>query len=169
MIEPQAVDQLLLSLQESKAVLEKIYHAMKKELFSFAFSILRDSDAAQDAVSETMLRLYRSIDRYTPNGQGRAYVYGICRHVSLELLRDRQRQTPVEELPEDPVWEDNDRRLFLQQLMNGLDVQERQILVLHYFHDLTFKEIARITGSPEGSVKWRHGRALKRCRELAGA
>ena len=169
MIEPKTVDQLLLSLQESKAALEKIYRAMKKELFSYAFSILRDSDAAQDAVSETMLRLNRSIDRYPPNGQGRAYVYGICRYVSMELLRDRQRQAPEEELPEDPIWEDNDRRLFLQQLMNGLDVQERQILVLHYFHDLTFKEIARITGSPEGSVKWRHSRALKRCRELAGA
>ena len=72
MIDPGTADRLLLSLQESKTGLSDLYEAMRHELFSYAYSILRNTEAAQDTVSETMLRLYRSIDCYVPTGQGRA-------------------------------------------------------------------------------------------------
>ena len=171
MIDPGTADRLLLSLQESKTGLSELYEAMRHELFSYAYSILRNTEAAQDTVSETMLRLYRSIDRYIPTGQGRAYVYAVCRHAAMEQLREQKRQQPAEILPETEEDADaveySDLRLFLRQLLQMLELPERQVLVLHYFHDLTFREVAQITGMPEGSVKWRHTRALAKCRALA--
>ena len=67
----------------------------------------------------------------------------------MEQLREQKRQQPAEILPEaeedaDAV-EHSDLRLFLRQLLQMLELPERQVLVLHYFHDLTFREVAQIT------------------------
>ena len=167
MTDERTIDQLLLSLKENTDALEHIYHRLRRELFSYAYSILQDTDAANDAVSETFLRLYHAVSRYRPKGQGRAYLYGICRRVSLEMCREKQRQQPTEALPEAPVSSDFDSRLDVQALLKMLDIEERQVIVLHYFHDMTFKEIARVTDTPEGTVKWRHTKALEKCRVTA--
>ncbi len=167
MTDERTVDQLLMSLKENKDALEHIYQHLRKELFSYAYSILQNTDAANDAVSETILRLYHAISRYRPKGQGRAYLYGICRRVSLEMCRQQKRQQPTETLPETPIIPDFDSRIDVQALLKSLDTEERQIIVLHYFHDMTFKEIARVTETPEGTVKWRHTKALEKCRVTA--
>jgi RNA polymerase sigma-70 factor (ECF subfamily) len=54
-------------------------------------------------------------------------------------------------------------------LLEQLAAHDREILVLRYLEDLTFPEIASVTGLSEGAVKMRHLRALERIRVLLGA
>ena len=167
MTDERTLDQLLLTLREDKSALAPIYQRLRRELFSYAYSILQNTDAANDAVSETMVRLCDAVGRYRANDQARAYLYGICRRVSLEMCRHQKRQQPTDTLPEAPTISDTDTRLDVQAMLGKLDEEERQIVVLHYFHDMTFKEISRVLGSPEGTVKWRHTKALEKCRVAA--
>lgn len=165
MLDATELDRLIPAVPEDPDALETIYRGARRELFVFAYGMLRQREAAEDAVSETMVRLYRCADRYRPSGNGRAYLYRICRNAALEQLR-RQRTEPESAacVVSDPSGED---RLYLEQLLGTLSVPQRQVMILHYFADLTFKEIAAVLGVPEGTVKWRHSQALKRCRTAA--
>lgn len=166
MLKELELDRLIPAVPQQREALEQIYRAGQRELFAFAYGILREPQAAEDAVSETMVRLYRCAGQYRP-GNGRAYLYRICRNVAMEMLRHRKRQIPTESVPETASDAPGEDRVLALQLLAGLSPTERQVMVLRYYGDLTFKEIARVLGEPEGTVKWRHTRALKKCREQA--
>lgn len=168
MLTATELDRLIPAVPEDPDALETIYRAARRELFVFAYGILRQREAAEDAVSETMVRLYRCAGRYRPAGNGRAYLYRICRNAAMEQLRHHSRQKP-EEAPEPApqTGTDSDDRLYLEQLLGSLTAPQRQVLILRYFGDLTFREIAVVLGEPEGTVKWRHSRALRCCRAAA--
>ena len=158
-------EEWLMALKSGTEALEPIYRAYGKELYIYAYTIIRDEGVANDAVSETMIRLVRLADRYRPDGNARAYLFRVCKLVSLELARRHRRDIPSDTLPEESATDCvGDARLFADQLLDRLSVKDRQILVLHYYEDMTFHEIAQIMGMPEGTVKWRHTKALALCR-----
>lgn len=161
------LNEWLKALQDGTATLAPIYRTYGKELFAYAYAIIQDADIANDAVSETMIRLCRIADRYKPDGAPKAYLFRVCKLVSLELRRRHRRDIPSDQLPEQAIEESEDSHLFAEQLLAGLSVTERQIMVLHYYEDMTFQQIAKVLQMPEGTVKWRHTKALKACRAFA--
>lgn len=167
MLRETDLDRLIPAVPNDPQALETIYRAARKELYVFAYSILRQKEAAEDAVSETMLRLYRVAPRYRPSGNGRAYLYRICRNAAMEQGRKMHRDAPEEAAEAVSVSPPSDTKLYAEQLLAVLSAPQRQVMVLHYFSDLTFREIASVLSVPESTVKWRHTQALKRCRGIA--
>lgn len=167
MLPETELDRLIPAVPSDPTALETIYCAARKELFVFAYSILRQKEAAEDAVSETMLRLYRAAPKYRSCGNGRAYLYRICRNASMELLRKKHRQVPEETVEVETASSAFETKLYAEHLLQVLSVPQRQVMVLHYFSDLTFREIASVLSVPESTVKWRHNQALKQCRAAA--
>lgn len=159
------VDSLLKSIYSDPESFETLYMLLRKDVFACAYSILTNIELSEDAVNETFIRLYSLSRNYTPQGYAKAYILKICKNVALEIKRQHSNHIFTEELPEQICYSNNDDSVFVEQLLSKLSDKERQVMILHYYSDLTFKEIAKILSIPESTVKWYHKKALSKCRK----
>lgn len=127
-----------------------------------AVLLTRDAHAAHDLLQEALLKAWRSWHRVT--GRPEAYVRTI---LLRQFLTDRRRrwhgELPTEHLPEragSGGGPDPEIRLTLAEAVRALPPQQRAVVVLRYFHDLTEADTARTLGLALGTVKSHHARAL---------
>ena len=136
------------------------------ELYRYAFSMLRDQRAAEDAVQDAFERALGALGRY-PEERLRAmrlrpWMYRITLNVARNRLRQR-RELPVEEVS---TVGDEDREGVMDVLaaLEGLPERQRVAVTLRYLQDLPYAEISGVTGWPEGTVKTLVRRGLARLR-----
>jgi RNA polymerase sigma-70 factor (ECF subfamily) len=142
------------------------------ELYRYAFSVLRDERAAEDAVQDAFVRALGALGGY-PEERLRAmrlrpWMYRITLNVARNRLRQR-RDLPVEEgLAGGGAESDGDREGVMDVLVALGRLSERQkvAVTLRYLQDLPYEEICGITGWPEGTVKTLVRRGLARLRGL---
>ena len=130
-------------------------------------------DAAEDLVQASLLKLYRAWSRIDTSSDPDAYLRRIIVNTRRSWWRARWRQeTPVSEVPEAAAGEDAAERLALgalvRQALGRLPRQQRAVLVLRYWEDLTEAEVASLLGCSAGAVKTHAHRGLRALRESLG-
>ncbi|WP_151524621.1 SigE family RNA polymerase sigma factor [Serinicoccus kebangsaanensis] len=126
-----------------------------------AVLLTRDPHAAHDLLQESLLKAWRAWGRVTDNPE--AYVRTILLREFLTARRRRWHgEVPTETLPETAPEHglDTAAELDLARAVGDLPAQQRAVVVLRYFHDLTVADTARTMGISEGTVKSHHSRAL---------
>lgn len=106
-------------------------------------------------------------------GSGKTFLLKMARNVSLEELRVSGKTDFTDSLSssyDEPSYSERDITdgLYIDELMKCLNGNECKIIVLYYYSQLTFKEIADVLSLPKSTVKWRHDRALDKLRAAAG-
>jgi RNA polymerase sigma-70 factor, ECF subfamily len=140
---------------------------------------------AEDVVQEAYLRAYRYFDAYK-GGNFRVWLLTIVRNAFMTWVRENRSgrmvfvpDTPVTEQPgsDETLWgnppRDPEAMLLesvdsqqLGQLMEQLPAEYREVLLLREVEDLSYKEIAEVTGVPIGTVMSRLSRARLSLRRL---
>ena len=140
------------------------------ELYRYAFALLREERAAQDAVQDAFERAFSALGRYPEerlrNMRLRPWLYRITLNVARNRLR-RKREVPVEEVPA-VLGSDEGREGVMDVLaaLGRLPERQRVAVTLRYLQDLPYAEISGITGWPEGTVKTLVHRGLARLRSM---
>ena len=160
---------------------ESLYRRSYRRLFGFARRRLFDEQAAEDAVSETMIRALDNIDRFSWQGAGfDAWLYGIARNVVYEFARARQRtvvlvdeeRPAIERGPEEHALA-GDEMAAMRRAFQRLNPEERELLELRVHGGLSSEEVGRLLGKQAGAVRMAQARALQRLRiileEVRGA
>jgi RNA polymerase sigma-70 factor (ECF subfamily) len=135
----------------------------------YLLGMVRRSDVADDLTQEVFQRAWRARDRYREEGHERAYLLKIADR----LVVDRSRRLGLELTVDETVWREVEpaaeedspldgltRREASQQLtaaMDRLTPAQKRVLLLRFFGNLTFEEIAESLGCPLGT-------ALSHCR-----
>lgn len=133
-------------------------------------AMLGERAAAEDAVQETFLRIWRGAASYDPaRGAPAAWVMTIARNVARTAARSRAVPVPWHEAPMPDEADGAVDRLWLRDAMGELSQPERLALELAYFADLSHTQVAERLGEPLGTVKARIRRALLRLAAQAGA
>ncbi|MDT3424637.1 RNA polymerase sigma-70 factor (ECF subfamily) [Paenibacillus forsythiae] len=130
---------------------------------------IRDNEEAKDLTQETFYRFCRHIESYTNTGKCRAYLYTIARH----LCNDHMKKRPPlswEEAKEATdraalqsscfIEEQVEREQLVHELLQLLPDEQRELVFMRYCLDLTFRDIARITGVNVCMVQYRVKRGL---------
>ena len=155
--------------------LAAFYRTFQSRVYAFAMIRLNDPAAASDLVNEVMMEVWRSADRFEGRSSVAAWLRGITRHKILDELRRRGRHAHEELDPEMPEEDDASAVDALTALESDEDLEycigrlplmQREAIHLAFFEDLSYAEIAELTGAPEGTVKTRvhHAKkSLKRC------
>ncbi len=146
------------------------------DVFTFARYLLRDSSDAEDAVQESYLRALRHFDGFRGSAI-KPWLLTILKNVCNAEFARRGRQPtsgalaegepPAEELP---LWQDaqlspeaellRDRdRETIRRLVAALPQPLREVIVLREINELSYREIAEVTGVPIGTVMSRLARA----------
>jgi RNA polymerase sigma-70 factor, ECF subfamily len=151
-----------------KALVERLY----AELYHYAFSVLRDERAAEDAVQDAFERAFSALGRY-PQERLRAmrlrpWMYRITLNVARNGLR-RRREVPFEEPPAvDGAASDEGREAVVDVLatLGRLPESQRVAVTLRYLQDLPYAEISGVTGWADGTTKTLIRRGLMRLRKM---
>ncbi|MGD9959511.1 SigE family RNA polymerase sigma factor [Nocardioides sp.] len=120
---------------------------------------------AEDAVQDTLIRCYSGWSRVVAADDRDAYVYRILVNGISRSRRRRWRgELPHGEVPEPAAVEDPAADVVLSQSVHAalgrLGPDQRQVVVLRYFADLSEAQISRVLGIRPGTVKSRASRAL---------
>ncbi len=140
---------------------DKITASYIKKLFGFAISRLSKIDEAEELAAEITFQVYASLLQNDSIENLDGYIYRIARNVYARYIDGRKQTASVDGLGFLP-----DSRDFTQELIEGesygilrreityLSKQQREIIVLHYFHDKKVAEIASLLSLNANTVKW---------------
>jgi RNA polymerase sigma-70 factor (ECF subfamily) len=166
-----------LATTDASEVAERFLRLAGRELdraYRLAGMLLSDRAEAEDATQEALLRAWRSAGSLRDPTGFQAWFDRILINVCRDRLRRRRRVPSVafhlwmSPVARDPFHELLDRDETLRAI-GILDDDQRLVVVLHYWSDLTLAAIAERTGWPIGTVKSRLHHALRRMEaHLAG-
>jgi RNA polymerase sigma-70 factor (ECF subfamily) len=135
-------------------------------LYAMARLILRDATLAEDAVQEALVRAWRDLPKLRDVDRFDAWIHRLLVHACADLGRRRRRwNAEVATLDFKTVEPDATASLSdrdeLERGLQHLTVQQRTVLVLHFYLDLTMSETAAAMGIPVGTAKSRLHYALE--------
>lgn len=145
-------------------------------LTGYACNLTLDLEMARDVVQDTFLKLYgQEVERVDGPGL-KAWLFTVCRNRALDLMRRRRRQVSIEDspvdhladpapAPDDLAAESDDTSLILRTFCR-LPPRQAEVLRLKFQHDLSYQEIAEITGLSPSNVGFLIHTGLKRLRTL---
>lgn len=133
---------------------------LSDRLFAVAHRILRDFDSAGDVLQVTLLRIWRDLPALRDPDLVEAWAYRILIRACHDVLRKQRRQAPALHLlggdgaEADPAISVADREQ-LDRAFERLSAEQRAVIVLQYYRDLTLTDIAAVLQVPVGTVRSR--------------
>src|SRR5215469_2359354 len=130
------------------------------KVYRLCFALLRDRAQAEDAAQESLVRVWKALDRYDGRASLSSWIYAITRIRCLTALEKRRTLDSLDELGEEADFElpataeaDGGRAEQLLGLVQLLPERLRRALVLYYYEERSVSEVALMLGCPEGTVK----------------
>lgn len=142
-------------------------------VFNLCYRMLGDRCEAEDATQEAFLRAYSQLYRYDVERPFKTWLFSIAAHYCIDRLRRRRiiwmgiDDEPIQYHPAlresspgpQEMAERGERRDGVQALLQRLSPQDRAAILMRYWYDLSYEEIADATGVSISSVKSRLHRA----------
>ena len=147
--------------------LAELYDQTRVSVYSFALSMLKNVQDAEDVLHDCYLNVHAAAAGYRPQGKPLAWLLTITRNLCLRKLRQRSKtaDAPPEDwervLQQRPAVTPEDRVL-LRACMQQLTDTERQIVALHAVAGFKHREIAHMLDLGLSTVLSKYHRALKK-------
>lgn len=157
----------------SEATLSRLHADHAVSVYRFAWSVTKDESLAQEVVQELFLKLARDAEAITTAHSERAMLFTMARNLALDALRQRQRQEKALEAWEQaqpPDWFEPaaDHEALIATLA-ALPEEQRSVVHLHVWEDMTFREIGELLGLPTQTIASRYRYALDKLRAQSPA
>ena len=167
--------------KEDEQALALLIDRYMRAIYSFSYRLTGNADDAQDVTQESFVKMWKHLHAYRPEQSFRAWIFRIAHNTAIDLLRKKKGvplsyfdtasgENVLENTSEDPaplpdeLLTQAENKKLLDSLLDQLAPTAREVLVLHYEHELTFDEIGSIVGRPLNTVKSQHRRALAQLR-----
>lgn len=162
-----------------QAAFRELAERYYQKVFMVALGILSHREDAQEVAQEAFFKAYTNIRRFHGRSSFYTWIYRIAVNLSLDVQRRRKRN-PIEQTEaEDPIEGEADRpnsepyndlssqklRGEIFQAIEGLNPEHRAVITLRVLEGLSYKEIGRVLGCPEGTVMSRLHYARKQLQE----
>jgi RNA polymerase sigma-70 factor, ECF subfamily len=151
----------------------ELYRTQQRPMLAYATGILAgDREAAEDAVDEAFLDIWKNAQSYSGAGHAGGWIRRIVRNKAVDGLRKSRGKILVHDetalaTQVDPAAGPEDQALlaqearWLRQSLSKLNVDQREAVILCYYEDRSLSEIAGISNCPENTVKTRLFHARK--------
>jgi RNA polymerase sigma-70 factor (ECF subfamily) len=161
---------------------EELVRRYQRPIVGYVFRMLGDYDSALDVTQEVFIKVYNSLHRYSSDYKFSTWLYRIAHNATIDHLRRNSTNTQSIETESadgayqlqiesrDPSPEkDRERkewRVEIEAVVKRLPTAYRELILLRHSQDLSYDEIAEVTGLPLGTVKNRLFRAREMMREI---
>jgi len=154
------------------AAFEALVGRWQQPVARFLYRLVGRRELVQDLCQEVFLRVYQAGPRYREAGFFSTWLY----RIALNVVRDAGRRRRRDPLPwtgedvTDPVagaelvCEQRESARLVMQAIAELPAPLREVLVLRHYEEMSFEQIARLTGTAASTLKSRFAAALQRLR-----
>src|SRR3954469_1217843 len=161
---------------------EELVRRYQRPIVSYVYRMLNDYEASLDVTQEVFIKVYNSLERYSTDYKFSTWLYRIAHNAAIDHMRrnsmnaqsietenaDGTYQLQIES-PNPTPEQDRERsewRAEIEGVVRTLPTAYRDLILLRHSRDLSYDEIAEITGLPLGTVKNRLFRAREMMRGL---
>ena len=139
---------------------QRLAFEISDRLFAAAHRIVRDYDSAGDALQMALVRIWRDLPSLRDPDRFEAWAHRALVHACRDQLRrERRAATPLRVLDTDSVADDPagavTNREEVERAFRQLNADQRAVIVLQYYRDLSLPEIAELLQVPLGTVRSR--------------
>jgi RNA polymerase sigma-70 factor (ECF subfamily) len=158
----------------------RLVEAYQKPVYNLAYRLLGNSVEAEDAAQETFIRAYTRLETYDPTRKFSSWMLSIASHYCIDMLRRRRANIlSMDELPPmvdlsmpkatqpEQVVIEGQVADEVQQLLDTLPPSYRTPVILRYWYDMSYREIAETMGVTESTIKTRLHRARSKLAQNA--
>jgi len=165
-----------------EASFEELVRRYQRPIAAYVYRMVGDYDAALDLTQEVFIKVYNSLARYRSEFKFSTWIYKIAHNAAIDHLRrhavreqaltgsvdGERREVAIESrrLTPEQESERKERCSEIESVVQLLQASYRELIVLRHSHDLSYDEIADVTGLPLGTVKNRLFRAREAMRDL---
>ena len=161
---------------------EELVRRYQRQITNYVFRMLNDYDASLDVAQEVFIKVFNSLERYSSDYKFSTWLYRIAHNAAIDHIR---RRSPNEQSLEaenidgtyqlqlespnptpEQVRERTEWRNEIESVVKCLPTVYRDLILLRHAQDLSYDEIAEVTGLPLGTVKNRLFRAREMMREI---
>jgi RNA polymerase sigma-70 factor (ECF subfamily) len=157
------------------ACFSQIVDLYGKRCFGYFYRLTGNREISEDLLSELFVKLVEKIGGFR-GGSFDGWLFAMASNIFYDHLRFKQRQSrllnehkrrlELEPLPAADLTADETDKM--QAAMEKLDADVREVILMRFYSQLSFKEIADSRGEPIGTTLSKVHRGLKRLRELMG-
>jgi len=166
--------------QGDKAAFGKLIEAYQTPVYNLAYRMLNNAGEAEEAAQEAFIRAYTRLDSYNPEHKFSTWMLSITSNYCIDLIRKRRALllSIDEPLPPHPALMSdnakgpeaqvvmNEQQAMVQALLQELPEDYRQTVVLRYWYDLSYDEIAEMMDTTVSAIKSRLFRARRLLAEV---
>jgi RNA polymerase sigma-70 factor (ECF subfamily) len=168
---------LVRALEGDDSAFTQLVETYHRPVYNLCYRMLGNAGDAEDAAQESFLRAYKSLNRYDPNRSFATWLLSIASHYCIDQLRKRRFNSfSIDD--EEHAWMEpsdpgpnpektlliNEKQSQVQALLDHLGPKDRSAVVMRYWYNYSYEEIAEALSLTISAVKSRLHRAR---RELA--
>lgn len=161
---------------------EELVRRYQRPITAYVFRMLNDYESALDVTQEVFIKVYNSLRKYSSEYKFSTWLYRIAHNAAIDhMRRNSNLAQSIETENEDGTYQlqiesplpspeqDRERsewRAEIEEVVRCLPDSYRELILLRHSQDLSYDEIADVTGLPLGTVKNRLFRARELMREI---
>ncbi len=142
--------------------------------YSSAYTVLGNAGDAEEIAQETFVQAWVKLHKLRDPNAVAGWIWRIARDTALKHIRKHGRMKPMDTVPEGPDATDQpheplveaEEKEHLLAALNKLPEDMREVLVMKFWEDLDYDEMARRTGATAAALYQRVCRGLKRLRQV---
>ena len=169
-------------IQGNEACLEMLINRHKDRIFTTIILIVKDSYIAEDLFQETFIKIIKNLKKgkYNEEGKFLPWAIRIARNMAIDYFRKMKRMPTITGSDGEDVFRKiklavdnreeemirNEKETMVRDVISRLPEEQRQVLILRHYGDLSFKEIAAMTGVSINTALGRMRYALNNMRKI---
>ncbi len=165
------VDLIAAALDGDQERFGELVRRYQGRLVNYLYRLLRDYGEAHDLAQEVFLKVYQALDRYNPKYKFSTWLFRVAQNAAIDQIRKRRLQLVSMDRPkagneDQGTWEfpsgergpygelrNIERGVAIQESIERLPWEYRELIVLRHYGELSYEEIATLKGMPLGTVK----------------
>jgi len=155
---PKSTDADLIKkyLSGNEFAFEKLYKRYEKPLYGFIYKFVRNKAVTDDVFQQTWHKVIRALPKYTERGKFSSWVFGIANNACIDYVRRKDvalkdeafSAERMDELPDADGMQDDkminmEDKLWLKEAVSKLPPEQKQVVLLRLYAEMSFKEIAK--------------------------
>ena len=141
-----------------KVIIERYQVAV----YNFAYRMLQDSEDAKDITQNVFIKAYQKLSSYDDSYKFFSWLYRIAVNETINFKKSKRQFEEIDESSQESVITADDRELELEEKAEYLNIaiahlknDYKILIVMKYFHGLSYQEIGQVLEQPEKKVKSR--------------
>ena len=169
------------AIEGDKAAFGKLIEAFQGPVYNLAYRMLNNSGEAEEAAQEAFVRAWTKLNMYDPKRKFSTWLLSITSNYCIDQIRKRRALllSIDEPLPPHPAltsdkakgpeaqMASSEQQDLVQRLLQELPEEYRTAVILRYWQEMSYEEIAETTGSTISAIKSRLFRARKQLAEIS--